>query len=73
MDILIERLKNDETLALDMIIDKYSDYIYTVVKNFSGRAFSEQDIEEIISDVFILLWKNRVIAIEVKGVTYTRQ
>ncbi len=58
-DILIEKLKNNDDNALDMIIEKYSAYIYTVVRNFSKNTLSEEDIEEIISDTFVALWKSR--------------
>lgn len=59
MDIMIQKLKDNKTDALNQIIEKYSPYVYTVVRNFSGRTLSEQDIEEVVCDVFILLWKNR--------------
>lgn len=58
-NILIEKLKNNDEKALDLIIEKYSSYIFAVVKNFSQNALSKEDQEEIVCDVFILLWKNR--------------
>ncbi len=57
--ILIEKLKNNDPKALDLIIEKYSSYIFTVAKNFSQNMLSEEDIQEIVCDVFISLWKNK--------------
>lgn len=56
---LAERLQNGDTAALEKIIDGFSGYVCTVIRNFSRGAFSEQDIDELCSDVFYNLWKHR--------------
>ncbi len=56
---LAERLQKDDTAALEKIIDGFSSYVCTVIRNFSRGAFPEQDIDELCSDVFYNLWKNR--------------
>lgn len=56
---LAERLQQDDTAALEKIIDGFSGYVCTVIRNFSRGAFSEQDIDELCSDVFYNLWKHR--------------
>lgn len=56
---LAERLKNGDTAALEKIIDEFSGYVCTVIRNFSRGALSEQDIDELCSDVFYGLWKRR--------------
>ena len=56
---LAERLKKGDTAALEKIIDGFSGYVCTVIRNFSRGAFSEQDIDELCSDVFYNLWKSR--------------
>ena len=33
-------------------------YVYIIIKN-SGYLFSDEDIEEIASDVFLAIWKNK--------------
>ncbi len=58
-NILIEKLKDNDPKALELIIENYSSYVFTVVKNFAKNVLSKEDIEEIICDVFILLWKNK--------------
>lgn len=50
--------KNDG-LNIEKIIRDYSKYVYTIVNNFTKSNLSNEDIEEIISDVFFVIWKNR--------------
>ena len=46
-------------MELEKIVNKYTNYLYTTVTNMSyGNLYSE-DIEEIISDVFFIFWKNK--------------
>ncbi|MBS6252114.1 MAG: sigma-70 family RNA polymerase sigma factor [Clostridium sp.] len=33
-------------------------YVYIIIKN-SGYLFSNEDIEEIASDVFLIIWRNK--------------
>lgn len=56
---LAERLKRDDTEALEKIMDGFSGYVCTVIRNFSRGALSEQDIDELCADVFYSLWKHR--------------
>lgn len=56
---LVSKLKKDDTAALKEIIDCYTGYVRTVVRNFSRGTFSEQDIDELCSDVFFSLWQHR--------------
>lgn len=37
---------------------EYTPYVYTIVYNMVGGCCSNEDIEELVSDVFIRLWKN---------------
>lgn len=45
--------------ALDMprVLDDYYNYISTIIKHF--QTMSIEDEEEIISDVFLIVWKNQ--------------
>lgn len=43
---------------IDKMLDDFYGYIYIIVKNGVTRLITEEDIEEIISDVFIAIWKN---------------
>lgn len=44
---------------IDELIDKYSPYIKTIIYNMVGDNLSYEDKEEILSDTFFILWKNR--------------
>lgn len=48
-------LKNE--LNMQFIIDDYYNYVRTIIKNFQN--ISIEDEEEIISDVFFIVWKNK--------------
>lgn len=56
---LAAKLRNGDTEALKEIIDRYTGYVRTVIRNFSRGSFSEQDIDELCSDVFFSLWQHR--------------
>lgn len=56
---LLQRLKKDEPAALEAIIDRYAPYTAAVVSNQLGAAANTQDVEELVSDVFLALWRNR--------------
>ena len=46
-------------MELEKIVNKYTNYLYTSVTNMSYGNLSSEDIEEIISDVFFIFWKNK--------------
>lgn len=50
-------IKNNE-LNIEEIIKNYTPYIYTIIKNKNSNL-SNEDIEEIISDVFLATWQNQ--------------
>ena len=56
---LIHALKNDDTAALSQIIDKYTNYVATVVYNQLGAFASPEDTEELTANVFVSLWEHR--------------
>ena len=51
----IEDYEKDNILDIEAIIKDYNSYIYTIIKN---NINNKEDIEEIVSDVFIIFWKN---------------
>ena len=53
-----KRVIKDE-FDIDELIDKYSQYIKTIVYNMVGDNISYEDKEEILADTFFILWKNR--------------
>ncbi len=48
----------ENNLDIEKIINDYAGYVYTIIKN-SGYSFNNEDIEEISSDVFLTIWKNK--------------
>ena len=53
-----EYYRNNE-LNLEIVIDEYSGYVYKIIENMAIQYLSKEDIEEIISDTFVVLWENR--------------
>lgn len=51
-------IKNNE-LDLERIINEYSSYIVIIINNMASTNLSNEDKEEIISEVFFILWKNK--------------
>ena len=49
--------QHNET-ALAWFIERYAPYVNTIVYNIIGRTMSIGDVEEVSSDVFLVLWKN---------------
>ena len=41
-------------MNIEMVIETYNSYIYKILKN----SISKEDIEEILTDVFMIFWKN---------------
>ena len=51
-------IKNNE-LDLEKIINKYSSYTATIIDNMAKNSLNDEDKEEIVSEVFFILWKNK--------------
>ena len=48
----------DGKLDITNIIKDFAGYVFVIIKN-SKYNFNDEDIEEIASDVFLILWQNR--------------
>lgn len=55
---LLKKLKNKDLRYLEYAIDLYTPYLSVVLYNFAGNKLPPQDIEEVVADCFITLWKN---------------
>lgn len=55
--ILKDYIEKNE-LNIEQIINDYSGYVYTIIKNISNEKFTQEDIEKMISDTFFVLWRN---------------
>lgn len=56
-EILKDYLLNGK-LDIDKLLDDFYGYVYIIVKNGVSIYVTDEDIEEIISDIFIAVWKN---------------
>ena len=56
---LLRKLKKGDDGALHALIGRYSAYLYTVAANILREELPREDIEEVVSDVFLSLWNNR--------------
>ena len=45
-------------LNIDKMLDDFYGYVYIIVKNGVSSHITDEDVEEIISDVFVAIWKN---------------
>lgn len=58
--ILIKNYINrDNTINIEKIVNEYSGYIFTIIKNITKNVILDEDIEELISDVILVVWKNK--------------
>ena len=57
--LLLQRLRNDETAALEEIITGYSPYVFSILSRRLGLFQTPEDLEELASDVFFSLWRHR--------------
>ncbi len=55
---LIYNIKQKRRGALEKVIDLYTPYIGTVIYNVIGSTMPKEDMEEIILDTFVTLWRN---------------
>lgn len=55
---IIENYIEDNKLDIEKVMNDFTSYIYTVLIN-KNSMLSDEDIEEIISDVFLAVWKNQ--------------
>lgn len=56
---MIEKYLDNNDINIEKLINDYSGYIYVIIKNIAKDILSNEDIEEIISDVFVVCWNNR--------------
>lgn len=58
MQINIDSYFKDDVLQIEILMNDYTNYILTIIRNFNINL-SEEDIEEIMLDVFLALWNNQ--------------
>ncbi len=55
---MIKRLQRKEEQALNELIDAYSSAVYYLIKRIVGLIATHEDIEEMTSDVFVVVWNS---------------
>lgn len=55
----IKNYKTNNELNLEIIINEYSSYVRKIVDNKTMLFLTNEDKEEILSDTFFILWKNK--------------
>ena len=55
---LISKYKQNGNIKIEEIFMEYNSYIYKIIKNMAPYL-SNEDIEEIILDVFLAIWNNK--------------
>lgn len=55
---LIEQYIENSKLNIEKVMEEYTNYLYVIVSNKNFKL-TEEDIEEIVSDVFLAVWKNQ--------------
>lgn len=56
---IIKKLKKNSERALTVLMEQYLSYVITIATRIGGALLTNQDIEEISSDVFYAVWKSR--------------
>lgn len=54
---LIKLIKTDAEKGMSALLDQYTGLVYTVVKNKLSAVCTAQDIEEVVSDVFVAFYR----------------
>ncbi|MBQ7372354.1 MAG: sigma-70 family RNA polymerase sigma factor [Blautia sp.] len=55
---LIRQIAAGEERAMKQVIDRYSPHVTTIAANIIRPPLTTADVEEVVSDVFLTLWKN---------------
>lgn len=57
-DILTQRLKRHDEAAFEEVMNKYLPLVSNIVYNIGRDRLSKEDMEETVSDIFVILWNN---------------
>ena len=55
---LIQDIRRKRRGALEKVIDLYTPYVGTIIYNVIGSAMTKEDMEEVVLDTFVSLWRN---------------
>jgi len=65
----LTQLQSGDQQALGWFIDRYGNYVGTIVKSILQDCMSREDVEEVTADVFVTFWKGAegLLPINLKG------
>lgn len=65
----LKLLQAGDAQALEWFIDRYSNYVGSIVKSILQNSMTQADVEEVTADVFVTLWKSaeRLVPLNMKG------
>ena len=55
---LLQQLNFKNEKALKKAIDRYTPYISSIIRGILLNRATDEDIEEVVADTFIVLWKS---------------
>ena len=56
-EIALRKMRSGDPSGLESIMNRYIPYVSVIVWNILGKTMSEQDAEEVVSDVFLAAWE----------------
>ena len=65
----LTQLQSGDQLALEWFIEKYGNYVGTIVNSVLQGSMSHEDVEEVTADVFVTFWKSaeKLFPLNLKG------
>ena len=54
---LLRKVCQGNQKAFEQIMERYTAYVAAIIYGIIGQNMSTQDVEEVVSDVFVTLWK----------------
>lgn len=54
---LLRKVCQGNQKAFEQIMERYTAYVATIIYGIIGQNMSTQDVEEVVSDIFVTLWQ----------------
>lgn len=56
-EVILRKMRQGDPEALEALMDRYIPYVSAVVWNILREAMPKEDVEEVVSDVFLAAWE----------------
>lgn len=57
-ELLLQQLRRQRPEALEQLIRCYNPYVASIIRGILGTSCREEDVEELVSDVFVAIWRH---------------